>query len=151
MLCNINTGRIIVHKDIRIPPPPPPLPAHISPVERFGQSIGAGIPSTAGISGTGSFPAPPATLAPKSGVLRAEDEDSRVVGESRRADGGDSSDSALMEDVRYIYLDAFSVLILTCRLTDLRRYSKPRGRIASTGTRHRLRPAVCSPHRPLGR
>ncbi|KAG8733344.1 hypothetical protein FRC12_018912, partial [Ceratobasidium sp. 428] len=76
VLCNINTGRITVHKDIRIPPPPPPLPSvsHTSPVERFGQGIGSTIPSTAGIGGTGAFPAPP-NLAPRTGVLRAEDED----------------------------------------------------------------------------
>jgi hypothetical protein len=87
-----------VHKDIRIPPSPPPLPSHLSPVERIGQSIGSSVPSTAGIGGAGAFPAPP-SLAPKTGVLRAEDEDARAVGGSGRTDGTESSDSAFMEDV----------------------------------------------------
>lgn len=90
-----------MHKDIRIPAPPPPLPsiAHLSPVERVGQSV-ASIPSTAGIGGTGAFPAPPPTLIPKSGVLRAEDDEARAVAGSGRADSSESSDSAFMEDVR---------------------------------------------------
>lgn len=96
-----------MHKDIQIPPPPPPLPstAHISPVERITQGVGASIPSTAGIGGTGAFPTPPATLAPKSGVLRAEDEDARAVG--GKGDGSESSDSALMEDVCILHVPWF--------------------------------------------
>lgn len=120
VLCNINTGRIIVHKDIRIPPSPPPLPstAHISPVERITQGVGSGIPSTAGIGGTGAFPTPPATLAPKSGVLRAEDEDARAVGGSGKADGSDSSDSALMEDICAVIQNHGGELLVRARITD---------------------------------
>jgi hypothetical protein len=72
----------------------------MSPVERMSQGIGSSIPSTAGIGGAGAFPAPP-SLAPKTGVLRAEDEDARAVGGSGRTDGTESSDSAYMEDVRF--------------------------------------------------
>lgn len=76
----------------------------MSPVERVGQGTGASIPSTAGIGGTGAFPAPPPTLVPKSGVLRSEDEEARAVAGSGRADSSESSDSAFMEDVRSIAL-----------------------------------------------
>ncbi|KAF8605973.1 spindle pole body interacting protein [Ceratobasidium sp. AG-I] len=101
VLCNINTGRITVHKDIRIPAAPPPLPsvAHLSPIERVGQSTGASIPSTAGIGGNGAFPAPPPNLVPKSGVLRAEDDEARAVAGSGRTDNSECSDSAFMEDI----------------------------------------------------
>ncbi|KAG9128250.1 hypothetical protein FRC07_002209 [Ceratobasidium sp. 392] len=119
VLCNINTGRITVHKDIRIPQPPPPLPSvsHASPVERFSQGIGSTIPSTAGIGGTGAFPAPP-TLASKTGVLRAEDEDARVVGESKRNDGVESSDSAFMEDICAVIHNHAGELLVRARITD---------------------------------
>ncbi|KAG8748360.1 hypothetical protein FRC10_005907 [Ceratobasidium sp. 414] len=119
VLCNINTGRITVHKDIRIPSPPPPLPSvsHASPVERFGQSIGSSVPATAGIGGAGAFPPPP-NLAPKTGVLRAEDEDVRVVGESRRSDGAESSDSAFMEDICAVIHNHAGELLVRARITD---------------------------------
>ncbi|KAL5633175.1 hypothetical protein ACGC1H_003614 [Rhizoctonia solani] len=123
VLCNINTGRITVRKDITIPPPPPPLPAtshmsHASPVERIGQGIGASIPSTTGIGGTGAFPAPPAGLAPKSGVLRSEDDDSRAGSGSKKADESESSDSMLMEDISAVIQNHAGELLVRARVTD---------------------------------
>ncbi|EUC59750.1 MesA protein [Rhizoctonia solani AG-3 Rhs1AP] len=123
VLCNINTGRITVRKDIAIPPPPPPLPAtshmtHASPAERIGQGIGASIPSTAGIGGAGAFPAPPAGLAPKSGVLRSEDDDSRAGSGSKKADESESSDSMLMEDISAVIQNHAGELLVRARVTD---------------------------------
>ncbi|QRV88954.1 polarity axis stabilization protein [Ceratobasidium sp. AG-Ba] len=119
VLCNINTGRITVHKDIRIPPTPPPLPStvHASPVDRFGQGVGSTIPSTAGIGGTGAFPAPP-NLQSKTGVLRAEDEDARAVGESKRGDMAESSDGAFMEDICAVIQNHAGELLVRARITD---------------------------------
>ncbi|KAG8702880.1 hypothetical protein FRC08_003195 [Ceratobasidium sp. 394] len=119
VLCNINTGRITVHKDIRIPPPPPPLPSipHASPVERFGQGVGSSIPVTAGIGGTGTFPTPP-NLAPRTGVQRVDDEDARAAGESRRNDGAESSDSAFMEDICAVIHNHAGELLVRARITD---------------------------------
>ncbi|CAE6464791.1 unnamed protein product [Rhizoctonia solani] len=118
VLCNINTGRITVRKDITIPSAPPPLPAtsHVYPVERFGHGIGASIPSTAGIGGTGAFPAPPAGLATKSGVLRAEDEESRPG--TGKKDESESSDSMLMEDISAVIQNHAGELLVRARVTD---------------------------------
>ncbi|CAE6467511.1 unnamed protein product [Rhizoctonia solani] len=117
VLCNINTGRITVRKDITIPPPPPPLPStsHAPSIERIGQGIGASIPSTAGIGGTGAFPAPPAGLAPKSGTVRAEDDDSRG---SKKADESESSDSMLMEDISAVIQNHAGELLVRARVAD---------------------------------
>ncbi|KAF8757951.1 Spindle pole body interacting protein [Rhizoctonia solani] len=118
VLCNINTGRITVRKDITIPPSPPPLPTpvHISPVERIGQGIGASIPSTAGIGGTGAFPAPPSGLVQKSGASKGEDDESR--GGSKKVDESESSDSMLMEDICAVIQHHAGELLVRARVTD---------------------------------
>ncbi|CEL61774.1 Protein mesA OS=Emericella nidulans (strain FGSC A4 / ATCC 38163 / CBS 112,46 / NRRL 194 / M139) GN=mesA PE=1 SV=2 [Rhizoctonia solani AG-1 IB] len=118
VLCNINTGRITVRKDIENPPPPPPLPptTHLSSVERIGQGIGASIPSTAGIGGTGAFPAPPSGLAPKSSVLRGEDDESR--GGSKKMDESENSDTMLMEDISAVIQHHAGELLVRARVTD---------------------------------
>ncbi|CAE6478836.1 unnamed protein product [Rhizoctonia solani] len=120
VLCNINTKQITVRKDITIPPPPPPLPntSHMTSFERIGQGIGHSIPSTAGIGGTGAFPAPPTSLAAKSGGLKAEDDDARAISGSKKTDESESSDSMLMEDICAVIQNHAGELLVRARVTD---------------------------------
>ncbi|CAE7085332.1 unnamed protein product [Rhizoctonia solani] len=84
----------------------------------MGHGIGASIPSTAGIGGTGAFPAPPSGLAPKSGASRAEDDDSRTGSGSKKTDESESTDSMLMEDICAVIQNHAGELLVRARVTD---------------------------------